>query len=284
MYKVRQLFIYPIKSLAGFEVASAMLTDRGFQHDRRWMLIDSSNVFITQRQYPEMCLLQTAIENDELIVFHKNNPEDPLRIALQPAPTSTFKVKIWDDECEAQAVGDAASKWFSNKLSTQCKLVYMPDGTRRKVDGLFAFNNELNNFSDAYPLHIIGQASLDDLNSRLQDTLPINRFRPNIFFEGGSAYDEDIMQELLIGNIKMLGVKLCARCPITTINQANADLAKEPLKTLTGYRMKNNKVYFGQNLLHTQTGQLNVGDAIEILKRKEPALFNTIVAEDKNRP
>ncbi|MBC7687070.1 MAG: MOSC N-terminal beta barrel domain-containing protein [Aquabacterium sp.] len=284
MYKVRQLFIYPIKSLAGFEVALAMLTDRGFQHDRRWMLVDSSNVFITQRQYPEMCLLQTAIENDELIVFHKNNPEDQLRLALQPAPTSTFKVKIWDDECEAQAVGDAASKWFSNKLSTQCKLVYMPDGTRRKVDGLFAFNNELNNFSDAYPLHIIGQASLDDLNSRLQATLPINRFRPNIFFEGGSAYDEDIMQEVLIGNIKMLGVKLCARCPITTINQANADKAKEPLKTLAGYRMKNNKVYFGQNLLHTQTGQVNVGDAIEILKRKEPALFNTIVAEDKNRP
>ena len=282
MYKVSQLFIYPIKSLAGFEVASAKLTDRGFEHDRRWMLVDSSNVFITQRQYPEMCLLQTAIENDELIVFHKNNPEDQLRLSLQPAPTSTFKVKIWDDECEAQAEGDTAGKWFSNKLSTQCKLVYMPHNTRRKVDDEYVSEYGITNFSDAFPLLIIGQASLDDLNSRLQEPLPINRFRPNIFFEGGSAYDEDIMQEVLIGKIKMLGVKLCARCPITTINQADAHKAKEPLNTLAGYRMKNNKVYFGQNLLHTQIGQVKVGDAIEIVRRKVPALFNTIVAEDKN--
>ncbi len=274
MYTISQLFIYPVKSLGGFEVSAAQLTDRGFQYDRRWMLVDTDNHFITQRECPQMSLLQTAIENDLLVIYPKDDTDDRLAISLQQETGRICNAKVWNDECMALYVSEIADEWLSRNLSIPCRLVYMPDKGRRKVDPAYAFNNEITNFSDAFPLLIIGQLSLDDLNNRLEQPLPINRFRPNIVFTGGAAYDEDLMEHITVNHIDLYGVKLCARCTITTIDQTNGQKAKEPLKTFATYRMKNNKIYFGQNMLYGQTGVINVGDVIEVIKKKERFLFD----------
>lgn len=275
MYTISQLFIYPVKSLGGIEVTEAQLTDRGLQYDRRWMLVDNNNQFLTQREHPVMCLLQTAIEEDKLIVYYKNNPEDKVHVLLQPLPTKkTVQVQVWDDECAAWFVSDEADEWCSNKLSMPCRLVYMPENEKRKVDARYATGEDITSFSDGYPLLMIGQASLDDLNSRLLEPLPMDRFRPNIVFNGGQPYDEDIMSHVRVNEIDLYGVKLCARCTITTINQTNGIKAKEPLLTLAGYRMKNNKIYFGQNVLLQQTGYLKTGDAIEVIQMKQGFFLN----------
>ena len=155
MYSISQLFIYPIKSLGGIQLETAQLTDRGLQYDRRWMLVDTNHRFLTQREYPVMSLLQTAIENGQLLVYHKNNPADKLSLPLDPLPSTTVKVIVWDDECEAQFVNEKADEWFSNKLSFPCRLVYMPDIEKRKVDQQYAHNNELTGFSDGYPLLLL---------------------------------------------------------------------------------------------------------------------------------
>ncbi|MEJ7587262.1 MAG: MOSC N-terminal beta barrel domain-containing protein [Ferruginibacter sp.] len=201
MYILSQLFIYPVKSLAGFEVSSAPLCERGLHYDRRWMLIDAGNNFLTQRNYPVMSLLQTDIDNDKLVIYHKHDIADTISVDLDPAPAATFKVNIWNDECEAQGTSDVADKWFSDKLSVACRLVYMPETSRRKVDPVYARKNEITGFSDAYPLMMVGQASLDDLNSRLLVRVPMNRFRPNIVFTGGKAYDEDLMEQIVINGL-----------------------------------------------------------------------------------
>ena len=276
MYTISQLLIYPIKSLGGFEVNSAQLTDRGLQYDRRWMLVDFNNNFLTQREHAIMCMLQTSIKNDELVIFHKNNTEDKLAVPLHPIAATTTKVNVWDDECTAQYVSEQADKWFTQKLSMDCRLVYMPDTEKRKVEEEYAHNNEITAFSDGYPLMMIGQASLDDLNSRLPEPLPMDRFRPNIVFTGGSPFDEDTMEHLLINDINLYGVKLSSRCVLTTINQTNAQKGKEPLKTLAGYRQKNNKIYFGQNLLFNQTGKMAIGDTIKVVKSKARGVFSEI--------
>ncbi len=279
MYTISQLYIYPIKSLGGFAVQSAHLTDRGLQYDRRWMVVDNNNNFLTQRQDPLMSLLQVAIENDKLVIFHKNNIADKIAVPLQPLPTATSKVIVWDDECQGQYVNADADIWLSAKLAMPCRLVYMPDSEKRKVDGRYARQDEVTSFSDGYPVLIIGQASLDDLNKRMPEPLPMDRFRPNLVFSGGQPYDEDTMEHVLVNNIDLYGVKLCSRCVLTTINQATALKAKEPLKTLASYRMKNNKIYFGQNILYGQTGSLKVGDIIEIIKSKPPTF---VYAEEDN--
>lgn len=267
MLTVSELFIYPIKSLGGLSVPCASVTDRGFEYDRRWMLVDMNNRFLTQRAVPKMALLQVKLTGEGLKVHHKTK-DDSINIPLTPQTSETALAQIWDDECRVQWVSAAVDCWFSDMLSIQCRLVYMPDTTYRNVDSLYAANNEITSLSDAYPFLIIGQASLDDLNSRMDEALPMNRFRPNIVFTGGAPFQEDTMEQFVINNIQMFGVKLCARCMITTINQQNGECGKEPLKTLATYRMKNNKIYFGQNVLAHGTGQIQVGNSIHIVKEK----------------
>ena len=274
MLTVSELFIYPIKSLGGISVASAMVTDRGFQCDRRWMLVDGNNHFLTQREFAAMALLQVELTAGGLKVHHKKNIQSQIIIPAFPKTNEKANVEIFGESCEARFVNKIADEWFSEMLSLKCRLVYMPGSTKRSVDNRYAFNKEITSLSDAFPFLIIGQSSLNDLNSRLAKPLPVNRFRPNIVFTGGEPFDEDVMEHFTINHINFYGVKLSVRCVITTINQDNADKGKEPLKTLAAYRMKNNKIYFGQNLLHNGEGTISVGDTIEIIKVNAPKAFN----------
>jgi uncharacterized protein YcbX len=262
MLTLSELYVYPIKSLGGIALQEATLSDRGFEHDRRWMLVDADNRFLSQREVAAMALLQVSLQPEGLYVQHKNKPGEGLLIPFQPTTTETIMVNIWSDRCRAQPVSQEADAWFTNELGMPCRLVFMPDSTRRRVDGRYATNKEITSFSDAFPLMVIGQASLDELNSRLETPLPMNRFRPNIVFTGGSPYQEDLMKRFEIAGITFFGAKPCARCVITTIDQQTAKKAKEPLKTLTTYRQRNNNIYFGQNLLFQGAGTLRVGDAI----------------------
>jgi uncharacterized protein YcbX len=142
----------------------------------------------------------------------------------------------------------------------------MPDQTHRVTDQRYTSEDSITSFSDAYPFLLVGQSSLDDLNSKLMETLPMNRFRPNIVFTGGGPYEEDTMHTFTIGNITFYGVKLCARCVMTTIDQENGRSGKEPLKTLARYRLKNKKIMFGQNLAHEGLGEIRIGDELHVIK------------------
>jgi uncharacterized protein YcbX len=268
MLTISELYIYPIKSLGGIALDKATLTDRGFEHDRRWMLVDANNQFISQREVNAMALLKVQLTAQGLLITNIGVPGEELLIPFLPTITETEMVTVWSSRCRAQRVSDEADAWFSKQLGFPCKLVYMPDTTRRFVDGRYAHNKEITSFSDGYPLLLIGQASLDDLNNRLETPLPMNRFRPNMVFTGGAAFQEDYMKHFEINGITFLGVKPCSRCVMTTINQQTAEKAKEPLKTLSTYRMKNKKIYFGQNVLHQGTGVVSIGDALTIHEQK----------------
>lgn len=271
---ISQLFIYPVKSLGGVSVETARLTDRGLEHDRRWMLVDEQNRFLTQRQLPQMALLQTVITADGIVVFPKSNPENRALIPFNTTGLERCRVNVWDDWCEAVVMNDELNKWFCGQLSLSCRLVFMPDDSLRKVDARYAVHEkDITGFSDGYPLLLIGQASLDELNSRLEDPLPVDRFRPNIVLGDTNPYEEDEMESFETDSIRFYGVKLCARCSITTTNQDTGERKKEPLKTLATYRMLNNKIYFGQNVLYDQTGILHTGDQVRIVSRKAKPLF-----------
>jgi uncharacterized protein YcbX len=273
MLTVSELFIYPVKSLGGIPVSSAKVTDRGFEYDRRWMLVDFNNRFLTQRELPTMALLQVNLTANGLKVCHKKNITSQINIPFIPETQEEVTVEIFEESCKAIFVSKIVDEWFSQILAINCRLVYMPGSSKRFVDERYAINHEITNFSDGYPFLIIGQASLDDLNYRLAEALPINRFRPNIVFTGGKPYEEDGMEHFTINKVNFYGVKLSARCVITSVNQDNANKAIEPLRTLATYRQKNNKIYFGQNLLHDGEGTIRVGDAIEVMKINNFKIF-----------
>lgn len=267
-YLLTEIYIYPVKSLSGISLQKSEVTERGLKYDRRWMLVDQNNIFITQRKYPQMALIKVELENDLLIFTHKLNNELHFKIPIQIEDGKLENVTIWDDNIDALHFSKEADEWFSDVLNVKCKLVHMPDDVKRHVDKKYATRNEIVSFADAFPFLIIGQASLNDLNNRLKEKVPMNRFRPNFVFTSGNAFDEDRWKSFKIGVITFYPVKPCSRCVITTINQDTAEKYDEPLHTLTMYRTINNKVMFGQNLLHEGTGIIHVNDEIKILEWK----------------
>lgn len=274
MLRISELHIYPIKSLGGISLSAAELTDRGFRYDRRWMLVDEQNRFLTQRVYPKMALLQPAIIEDGIEVTIKRAGTDSILIPFEPSGSERLTVNIWDDWCEALTVGPAIDEWFSQALDTRCRLVFMPDDSLRRVDPAYALHtNDFSSFSDDYPLLLISQASLDDLNGRLATPLPMNRFRPNLVITGSQPYEEDEMAHFTIRGIDFYGVKLCSRCVIITIDQDSTEKSQEPLRTLSTYRRQKNKIRFGQNVLCNQPGTVRVGDEVRILSRKAAPEF-----------
>ena len=265
--RISQIWIYPIKSLAGIRLKKAVVQQKGLQYDRRWMLVDKEGRFLTQREHAEMALFKVTIENDFLIVTKQSQS---IRLNLSSEPIGHFiKVKIWDDEVEAAEVAPEYSMWFSEHLCIECKLVFFPENKQRNVDPDFAIMNEQVSLADAYPFLIIGQASLDALNKKLEHTVSMKRFRPNfVFTEGLLAHEEDTWKNFKIGSVAFEGMKPCARCVLTTVDPETGEKGVEPLKTISTYRKQNGKVYFGENLLARMEGEVHEGDAIEILDFK----------------
>ena len=210
-----------------------------------------------------MATLDVNIENDSLTVSTRKNNISKFNIPFSYMAQSTEQVKIWGSNCLADEVSLDANKWFSEVLNTKCKLVYMPESTERKVNPERE-ESQIVSFADGYPFLIIGQGSLDDLNGRLDDPVPMNRFRPNLVFKGGTPYEEDFWQQFKIGDASFLGVKKCGRCRVPTIDQETGIVGKEPIQTMKLYRVEDHVVNFGMNAVSIQTGSIRIGDKIAI--------------------
>ncbi|MCU0406965.1 MAG: MOSC domain-containing protein [Ignavibacteriaceae bacterium] len=195
---------------------------------------------------------------------HKTKIVEPLFVPFDFEHLVKNKVVIWDDTVIGEFYNNQIDQWFSEIIGIKCHLVKMPETTRRIVDETYA-KNKIVSFADGYPFMIIGQASLDDLNSRLEDPLPMNRFRTNFVFTGGKSFEEDNWKKFKIGDVIFKAVKPCARCVITTTDQETAERAPEPLHTLSKYRKIDNKVFFGMNLICESTGEVMIGDKIALL-------------------
>lgn len=236
------------------------------------MLVDPSDRFITQREQPRMALIVPEIQADGTLTV--NAPGMPEITMVASEAGKRCEVVIWRDTCTAVDQGDAPSAWFSAFLGAPCRLVSMPQDYTRRVNPHYAISPyDQVGFADGYPFLLISEASLADLNTRLQQPLPMNRFRPNIVVQNTGPYAEDKWRIIRVGHVILRIVKPCARCPIPTTDQATATRGKEPLKTLATYRHAARGVMFGQNLIHENEGIIRVGDAVEVLEEAAMANF-----------
>jgi uncharacterized protein len=265
--RVTSLHYYPVKSCGGTSIPHATIGARGFVEDRAWMVTTGDGLFLTQREMPRLALIRPCTDADTLVLTAPGMP--PLRV-IRRTDGPRRDVVVWDDTCCTLDQGDEPARWLSTFLGSPCRLVRMADDFVRQTDPVYsaAFAGQVG-FADGYPMLLITQASLDDLNRRLAEPLPMSRFRPNIVVSGTGPYAEDGWGLIRIGQISFGVVKPCARCPITTTDQDTAEVGKEPLRTLATYRhVRGRGVMFGQNLIHTVAGSISVGDPVEIL---EPA-------------
>jgi uncharacterized protein len=259
--QLSEIWIYPIKSLGGIRVQQAHVYEKGLEFDRRWMLVDEQSRFITQREHPKLALFQLSITNEQLSIQHRSNDES-VQFNIHSFSAHTETVTIWDDHVQAAEVDRQVSQWFSDQLKMKCRLMHFPESNIRPVDPAYALQNENVSLADGYPFLIIGQASLDDLNNRLHQPITMQRFRPNFVFTGGVPYEEDHWKNLYIGSNRFIGVKNCSRCVLTTVDPQTGAKGKEPLQTLARYRQRNNKIYFGQNVLAVDHTSIREGDMI----------------------
>ncbi len=260
------LNVYPIKSCAGISITSAEVGATGLRHDRLWMLVDGAGEFMSQRTHPRMALISTRLSEELLTVSAPGMPDLP--IPLRQENGNLIDVEVWGDVNKGALVGDEADRWFGEFLRFLCRLVRKPEDDPRQVNSIYAQSGDQTSFADGFAFLLISEASLDDLNSRLEDPLPMNRFRPNFVVKGCDAYAEDGWDRLHIGGIPFRVAEACARCAITTTDQETAERGKEPLRTLATYRKIDGEVYFGRNLIHDALGTVRVGDTVETTPRE----------------
>jgi len=218
---------------------------------------------LSQRDQPRLALVSTAIESDALRVNATGMAE--LVLPMTQKSNEILKVQVHDDVTSGLSAGEEAGRWFSNFLGVRCRVVFMTEEIIRPVNPDYARDGDLVSFADAFPLLLLSQASVDDLNTRLAVPVPMNRFRPNIVVSGCGAYDEDRWKSIRIGAMIFHLMKPCGRCVTTTVDQATGVQGKEPLATLSRYRKVGGNVFFGQNVIPEKRGTLRVGEAVEVL-------------------
>lgn len=271
--RLTALYVYPVKSLAGCAVDSAGVDTLGLIGDRRYLVVDESGTFMTQRSHPRMALIRTALTADALTLYSTTAGGVSVRgAAYGTAPIRS--VSIWKSHgLIAEDCGDEPAAWLSTFLHTECRLVRIGPKFLRPILKSSAGPGDLVHFADAFPFLILGEASLHQLNDRLAEhqeaPVPLDRFRPNLVVAGSAPHAEDTWTRFRIGDIVFRAAGNCIRCIIPAIDQQTAARGNEPLRTLGTYRRSPgdpSQLYFGQNLIHeTKSGTLRVGDSLELL-------------------
>jgi hypothetical protein len=260
--KVISLHIYPIKGMMGLSVNSATALERGFEHDRRYMLIDEYGTFISQRTHPNLVFFRPEILGDDLIVHFKTESK---QVPLSASLGNTVNTTIFDNLVKATEVSEEMNLWFSFLLNQKVRLVKMSAHDIRYKELIKGPKEVEVSFADGYPYLITGTGSFDHLNTLLKESIDYNRFRANIIVETTEPHIEDSWDEITIGNVNFHVIKPCARCQVVTVDQSSGLKSKEPLKTLSTYRKKDNKIYFGANAICLKDGRIGIGDEVVFL-------------------
>lgn len=278
MPTITTLTLYPVKSCAGIALQEASATPAGLRHqhvhDREWMVVDSEGQFLSQRSHPAMALIVPELQADTMILRAPDMPQLEIPTTYDGNSTSTMTVTIWDDSVTAHDCGDGAASWFSQMLGLSCRLVRFDPEVKRLASKKWTNDADVpTRFSDGFPMLLISQGSLDDLNQKLQaqgrTALPMNRFRPNIVIDGVEAFEEDFAATIQAGQARLELVKPCTRCPMPSIDQATGKYGPDPMDILQTYRANprvNDAVTFGVNaiLLEGENAVLRVGQEIDV--------------------
>jgi uncharacterized protein len=260
--ELTRLFIYPLKSAQGIEVARAQVTERGLEHDRRFMLVDAGGNLVTARQQAKLLTVSTRIEPEILVLNAPKMPE--LRVSLEPEGPER-QVRVWADWMLGLDVGSAANAWFSELFNSSLSLVWMPDRAERRMNP--GFGPSRLSFADGNPLHLIQESSLTDLENRVGMPMDVERFRPNLVVRGMDAYAEDGWSKLHFGSLELKVHEPCARCMMVNLEPATDGIGVEPLRTMASYRRQGKQVLFGQHLHALTLGELRIGQRGSAQKR-----------------
>ncbi|MCJ8318695.1 MAG: YcbX family protein [Colwellia sp.] len=276
--KLSQISVYPIKSTAGITLSSSWVDELGLSFDRRFVLTDDKGQFITARTDPILCLIQANVTPTGLVLTAPDMPK--LIVNYQQFSNTYQNIVVWHDNVNAQQGSNEHHQWFSRYLNRPCQLLHFGELSKRIVPKTSSRTNQLA-FADGYPLLLISQASLNDLNARCPTTISMSQFRPNLVVDNCEAFAEDTWSHIRIGEVEFELRKPCSRCIFTTINPETGQKHshQEPLTSLKAYRQAaegdlKGEILFGQNLIPLNQGQIKTTDTVTIIKKKSPPIFS----------
>jgi uncharacterized protein YcbX len=259
--RLSAIYVYPIKSLRGTRLERAAVREGRLAGDRDWLLVDDAGRFLHQRDYPRMARLGVRREVGGIVVEAEG--QRPLEIGDSPTDLHgpIRHVRLWRRAAPVMAV-PGADKWFSTALGLPCRLMAFAPG----AEGLDVPGYETaSSLQDATPFHLTSDDSLEDLNARMPEPLPMNRFRPNIVVAGAAPYAVDGWRSFRIGAVGFSWIRACTRCAITMTDQQTGERrSRQPLQALSTYRRRGSEVTFGHYVV-ALTASLAVGDPVEIL-------------------
>ncbi len=263
--RVARLRIHPVKGARGCDVRALDFDEIGPRGDRRWMVVRPDGDFVSQRDTPALATITAELDAANLTLRAPNVPSLTMSAA---AAGRRMRVRVWSSSLEVNCAPPAADRWLETVLGAPRRLVRMGSDDLRPTDPEYAPGHRVS-FADGYPALVVTRGSVNELSRRASRELPVERFRPNIVVAGARPHAEDFWRRLAIGELEFSGVKLCARCTVTTLDQETGDRdpGGEPLRTLARYRRIENLVYFGLNAVHQSAGRIRVGDSVRILDR-----------------
>ncbi len=265
-----QINVFPVKSVGGLSLSSVWVEKQGLSFDRRFMIAKADGAMITARKYPQMVTIKSALLSDG-VVFSSLGME-PLKIRYQDFKMQETPATVWKDTFTAYTTTDDADDWFSRVLGQRVELLFSGEQSNRVREKL----GQNVSFADGYPVLVISQASLDELNRRSSEQHSMDQFRTNLVVSDTKPFEEDSWKRIRIGEVEFESLKPCERCILTTVNTQRGTFreSKEPLKTLQQFRANDvGGVFFGQNLVARNEGIIRQGDKVEVLEYKEPEFY-----------
>lgn len=279
MHNLTNLYIYPIKSTKAIELPQTLVEEKGLKDDRRYMLVNNDGQFITGRTHPQLTQINIEFSKKGLLVSAPRHSS----FYIQPEQFSeeTIKVGIWSDTVQALHCHSDYDRWFSDFLKQDCQLVYFSENSNRCVK-----NKQTQvAFADGYPLLLVNQTSVEQLNTHLDEAVTALHFRPNIVFKGESAFIEDNWKRIKIGEVEFEVSKPCSRCNFTNVDpKTGVANLEQPLKTLTQFRFNPIKgdIDFGQNLIPLNQGIIRSNDQIQVLETQKPPAYRSMLEKPQD--
>ncbi|MDP5252651.1 MULTISPECIES: MOSC N-terminal beta barrel domain-containing protein [unclassified Vibrio] len=271
--RLSNIIVYPIKSTSGVRQSRSWVEKQGLAFDRRFMLATADGKMVTARVYPELVSVNAVIVADGLIVSADDRPA--LTLNFDEFVPDLHTVTVWSDTFEAHRTTPQADQWFSDLLGQEVYLLFTGRVSKRIRPKL----GHAVSFADGYPLLLIGEASLNELNERSSEIHQMAQFRPNLVVKTTEAFVEDRWKTVQIGDVLFDVVKPCERCILTTVDVDKAAFkpSKEPLKTLSQFRLSaKGGVFFGQNLVAKNEGMIQEGDEVKVLEWQTPEPYQDL--------
>ncbi len=269
---IAELNLFPVKGCRGIALQEATLCATGLQvdgiGDREWVVVDARGEFLSQRERPQLALIETTLTSNSLLL---KAPGMLLLDVPLDSEGDVVEVRVWDDRVCAVTQGEIADVWLSKYLGVAARLMRFDyEGTRLAAHRYTGKLDAPFKFADAFPLLITSTASLAAVNERLrrqgEAAATMQRFRSNIVLDGSPAFEEDYFKLLRVGPIAIRPVKPCARCSVPGVDPASGEHSPVVTDVLAGMRATRDGVMFGVNAIVVDGagGTLRVGDAVEI--------------------